>query len=108
MIRGPRWTEDDYRRELRRLRAARPLHQQQSDALQGRNPITSRWWPRWKTWKPTGGRMAQIMSRFSAGYYGTGRAAGLKRTATKAASSRENARKPRPRARLRARKHEER
>ena len=94
---GARWTEDDYRRELRRIRAARPLHQLQADALQGRHPVTGRWWPAWRPWYPTGGSIAQILSRFTSI---TGRRAGSKRTPAKAIAARQNARQPRPRARL--------
>ena len=99
---GSRWTEDDYRRELRRIKAARPLHQLQSEALQGKNPVTGRWWPRWREWKPTD-RIRQIMSRFTKGPHGSGarwgRVGGRSRSARKVTTARQNGRKSTGRAR---------
>jgi|SRR5581483_3675792 len=73
--------------EARRIRAGWPLHRLQSEALQGRNPITGRWWPRWKEWKPTGGVMAQILSRFTRV---TGARAGRRTSPAKMAAARLN------------------
>jgi len=85
--------------EVKRIREARPLSEQRRIAASGQNPITGRWWPFWKEWKPTQ-TIRMIFSRFTSA---TGRLAGMKRSPAKTAAVRENARQPRPRARNRAR-----
>jgi hypothetical protein len=73
--------------EARKIRAGWPLNRLQSEALQGRHPISGRWWPAWREWRPTGGVMAQILSRFTRI---TGARAGRTRSPAKTAAARQN------------------
>jgi hypothetical protein len=88
-------------RTAKEIRRARPLKVQQQIARSGENPMTGRWWPRWKPWTHTTDMIASIMSRFTKGPNGSGaRAARAQRgNASRRTASRQNARRPRPRAR---------
>jgi hypothetical protein len=79
-------SEDEIRREVRRIRESRSLREQKQIAASGQNPMTGRWWPRWREWKPTE-RIRMIFSRFTST---TGRAAGMRRSYAKTVSCRQN------------------
>jgi hypothetical protein len=91
------------RSEVIRIRESRSMSEQRAIARSGRHPIRDTWWPAWKEWTHIPNMMRSIMTRFTSGPMGTGRMHGLKRTSAKTLAARENARQPRPRARLGAR-----